>query len=150
MKITSCGVIYRIKNTNKFLVCRVTGSKARGKEIWTLPKGGVDEGETFEQAAIRETFEETGISLRSENLKFLVNSPYLAEYDKYLVVFEYPVSIKSAVDVSQMKCSSCYTDNKSGRELPEVNKFEYIDIKDAGSYLNRRQYNIIKDLNIWN
>ena len=28
---------------------------------WSLPKGHVDPGETFEQAALREVFEETGV-----------------------------------------------------------------------------------------
>ncbi len=32
-----------------------------GKEFWVMPGGGLDEGERYEDAAIRETFEETGI-----------------------------------------------------------------------------------------
>lgn len=31
---------------------------------WTLPKGGIEEGETLEQAAVREVREETGIYAR--------------------------------------------------------------------------------------
>ncbi|HXG64382.1 MAG TPA: NUDIX hydrolase [Blastocatellia bacterium] len=31
---------------------------------WSFPKGGLDEGETFEQAALREVREETGIECR--------------------------------------------------------------------------------------
>ena len=34
--------------------------EARGD--WTFPKGKIDEGETFEQGALREVFEETGMS----------------------------------------------------------------------------------------
>ena len=33
----------------------------RGRLIWSLPKGHIEEGETPEQAAVREVFEETGI-----------------------------------------------------------------------------------------
>jgi 8-oxo-dGTP diphosphatase len=33
---------------------------------WTLPKGKLDAGETFEQAALREVWEETGLRARLE------------------------------------------------------------------------------------
>ena len=37
-------------------------SKLTKKPLWEFPKGGVDEGETVLQAALRELFEETGIT----------------------------------------------------------------------------------------
>jgi len=36
----------------------------RGRDVWALPKGHVDAGETPEQAAQREVLEETGLSAR--------------------------------------------------------------------------------------
>ena len=37
-------------------------SRLTKKPLWEFPKGGVDEGETVLQAALRELFEETGIT----------------------------------------------------------------------------------------
>lgn len=34
----------------------------RGRLVWSLPKGHLEEGESAEQAAVREVFEETGIT----------------------------------------------------------------------------------------
>jgi 8-oxo-dGTP pyrophosphatase MutT (NUDIX family) len=36
----------------------------RGRLLWSLPKGHVEEGETVEDTAVREIFEETGITGR--------------------------------------------------------------------------------------
>src|SRR3712207_8038338 len=36
----------------------------RSYDDWSLPKGKLDRGETFEQAALREVFEETGLRCR--------------------------------------------------------------------------------------
>jgi 8-oxo-dGTP diphosphatase len=41
---------------------------------WTLPKGKLDAGETFEQAALREVWEETG--LRCELVRELPSTEY--------------------------------------------------------------------------
>ena len=41
--------------------------EARGD--WTFPKGKIDEGETFEQGALREVFEETGMSCHGHPIR---------------------------------------------------------------------------------
>jgi ADP-ribose pyrophosphatase YjhB (NUDIX family) len=56
----SAGVII-ILNNEKILLCHPSNAKWFGS--YSFPKGGVDEGETIKQAALRELFEETSIKL---------------------------------------------------------------------------------------
>ena len=44
-------------------------------EIWCLPSGGVEEGESVAQAAIRETKEETGLDVELKSRRFIVRTP---------------------------------------------------------------------------
>lgn len=41
------------------------------KDTWIVPGGGMEQGETFLQAALRETMEEVGINIRMEDVKEL-------------------------------------------------------------------------------
>ena len=56
----------------ELLLCHVTG-----QNHWDLPKGGIDEGETPLQAALRETREECGWRLQDEALHDLGRFRYL-------------------------------------------------------------------------
>lgn len=51
-----------IKRDDKFLL--VQEKKERVYGLWSIPAGKVDEGESIEEAAIRETKEETGFDVR--------------------------------------------------------------------------------------
>lgn len=53
------GVKCVIAHNDKILFVKLS----YGHKKWTLPGGGVDKGESFEKAAIRETKEEVGISI---------------------------------------------------------------------------------------
>lgn len=46
-----------------------------GQSYWTLPGGGVESGESFEQAVIREVFEETHLHVNVG--KFLFEEPHI-------------------------------------------------------------------------
>jgi 8-oxo-dGTP diphosphatase len=50
------GVVYK-REGHKIRICLIA---KKGKTVWALPKGRVNEGETPEQTAVREVLEETG------------------------------------------------------------------------------------------
>jgi ADP-ribose pyrophosphatase YjhB (NUDIX family) len=69
----SAGII--IKYKNKILLCHP--SDKSWTNTFTPPKGGINFGESEKQAAIRETFEEVGITIHPG---LLVHDPVLIEY----------------------------------------------------------------------
>jgi len=55
----ACGAL--VRDGRILMVHHVEGERT----YWTLPGGGIEPGETPEQAAVREVFEETGIAVRA-------------------------------------------------------------------------------------
>lgn len=85
--ITHAGVILSTLVAEEWRLALVQGDEA-GK--WGLPKGHIEEGETWEHAAIRELYEETGITIDS------VDSQNSWETDNcvlYAVVLEQPAKL---------------------------------------------------------
>ena len=70
------GVGLMIVNKDKkiFVGSRIEASK---KYSWQMPQGGIDEGETAEQAALRELYEETGI----KSVRIIAQTPNWYYYD---------------------------------------------------------------------
>lgn len=58
-EISAGGLVVNSTNDKAAVIGRID---RRGRLLWSLPKGHIEEGETPEQAAVREVAEETGIA----------------------------------------------------------------------------------------
>jgi ADP-ribose pyrophosphatase YjhB (NUDIX family) len=63
---------------------RILLHKREDFRVWALPGGGLEDGETPEEAAIRETFEETGYHIEIQKLVGLYQIP---QFDNFRTVF---------------------------------------------------------------
>ncbi|OQY09412.1 MAG: hypothetical protein B6I28_03095 [Fusobacteriia bacterium 4572_132] len=71
MKMPRIRVAGILKKKGKILLIK---HKKKEKEYWLLPGGGVDYGETFQEALKREFKEETALKIEVGNLKFISES----------------------------------------------------------------------------
>jgi 8-oxo-dGTP pyrophosphatase MutT (NUDIX family) len=60
-EVSAGGVVYRRRDDGKVETLLAARRTRRGDIAWGLAKGGIEEGETIEDAAVREVREETGI-----------------------------------------------------------------------------------------
>lgn len=79
---TWCFAVVVVKKGHRFLMVQ---EKKHG-QLWYLPAGRVELGETFFEAAIRETREETGLDVELENILRVEHSPNI-ESARMRVIF---------------------------------------------------------------
>jgi 8-oxo-dGTP pyrophosphatase MutT (NUDIX family) len=110
---SSGGAVIDLKNG----VPHVAMIATRGRTRWGLPKGAVSEGETSEQAALREVLEETG--LRAEIVRPLDTIEYFFRAGDTL--------IRKRVDFYLMR----YVDGKLTPQLSEVDDVEWVELQEG-------------------
>jgi len=84
---TQCGTIHYVNPRiiagclptfeGKILLCKRAIEPRKG--YWTLPAGFMEEGETLEEGAIRETLEEAGIEVGCEQLLTSISVPHISQ-----------------------------------------------------------------------
>lgn len=144
-KVDSAGIL--LKCGDEFFLVHATGcQKMQG---WGIPKGRVDKGETPEQAAVRETKEECGLTVSPSDIKFLTIIDYNSRDEvgpvrKFLHVFLCEVS-PEVMDY-KFYCDSYFTDRKNSNiKIPEIDDFGWFKL-DKGRKIATKSFKQVFDL----
>jgi len=124
----SAGVIifHRSADGCRFLLLR---SRLTRRPLWEFPKGGVDEGETLEQAALRELREETGLTRkdvrfvagfeRSEDYRFTAGEGESRTFIRKRVTYYLAEALQTDITISPVEASrfAWFTPEETRRRL---------------------------------
>ena len=108
------------------LACLPFGRHKEDKNTLDLPKGKVEAGEKFDEAAVREVFEETGIVLDKTKLEFFGVFEYKTRKD--LALFRYYA--EDPIDISKLSCSTTFLDSYLRKQVPEHIGYEIVKFED--------------------
>jgi len=146
MKVLSSGFL--IVSPSGLLLARAT-STAR----WDIPKGRLDGEETPLEAAVRETYEETGIDVseRAREAVDLGQRSYIKNKNLHLFRLDYP----EAFDLGDCKCSTFFerptgkvdeNGNPLMRKIPETDKWEWVPFENVKNYIGKGLLATLNDL----
>ena len=113
----SCAVLL-LEEPGRLLLCHVTGTR-----WWDVPKGLQEPGETPRQAALRELAEETCLVLPPAALLDLGRLAYRPGKDLHLFASRPDAG---TADPALCRCSSHFTDPRTGRVRPEVDAYAWV------------------------
>ena len=133
-KRLSCGVVI-VNDDHELLLCHVTG-----QNHWDLPKGGIDNGESPLQAALRETREETGLRLAASELIDLGRFSYTNKKDLHLFA-----TCTERFDIATLRCESHFSERYSGKQLPEMDGFGWFSFARVATLCTPKMAQVLGD-----
>jgi 8-oxo-dGTP pyrophosphatase MutT (NUDIX family) len=126
-EVSSGGVVYR-RHEGKIQVLLAARRTRKGELAWGLAKGGIEPDESFEDAAVREVLEETGIRARIEGS--------LGE-TRYMYVWE-GVRVRKTVHFYLMRATGGSTDDHDD-EMEDVRWFALSRATKRAAYKGERE-----------
>ncbi len=146
-KTKSAGILlFRlVNNENEFFLVHPGGPFWAKKDIgtWSIPKGEFATSEDPLTGAIREFFEETGVSISGN---FIELEPVIQKAGKQVFAW----ALEGNIDPATIKSNSFKTEwpPKSGlsKSFPEVDKAAWFDANTAKEKINPAQVSFIEQL----
>ena len=116
MKVLSCGLI--VRSPAGFLLAHATRTSR-----WDIPKGRIEPGETPQQAAMREAWEETGIDFApwADQMTDLGRHPYIKAKDLHTFL----LTLDQPLDLAGCTCHT-HVVMPSGARFPETDRWAWV------------------------
>ena len=130
----SCGVV--VSDGERLLLGHATRSPR-----WDIPKGLAEPGEDLAEAAARELFEETGLTVAPAVLAGLGRHAYLPQKDLALFLWRVP----QMPDPAGLSCASHFR-APDGAELPEFDRFGVFPWEEALRKVGKNLRRVLFDL----
>lgn len=130
--------LFIVRKDKKLLVCHPTNHKPN---FWSIPKGKVEENETFLEGGLRETYEETNLNLVETNHFdiFPMQSVNYGHKKKILYPFLYLERMDSKFNWSEqeIKCNSNVPHERG--DFPEMDDYKWVTLDEARELLHETQ-----------
>ena len=141
----SAGIIPFRRNNNgdlEFFVGHPGGVGNQWKDYWAYLKGGVEGNETWEETALREFSEETGIPVEKLKNKDLINLG-TSRQNKHKIVIAFGIYYP---DINPDECFSNMADNGLNPEIDKYAWFTFEELKEKTHPMHINFYEQIIDL----
>jgi len=130
---TTCG-IFLINNKNELLLVHAINAP---NHLWSIPKGLLEKGETYLEAAIRETHEETNVklNLQSNTIKRILEFDIIRYKKTRKQLKSFAILDDDDFSDVKLKCTAKFT-NRHGDKVPENDKVMWVplDFQDNDKY----------------
>lgn len=134
-KVLAAG-IFLINKEQKILICHPTNHPA---DVWSIPKGKVENEELEIDAALRETYEETNVDLTHVDWLIELDIQTYSHKKKALRPFVVLETKNPSIDFSsfEFKCNSNVPKERGG--FPEMDDYKWVDVETARKLLHPTQ-----------